>query len=298
MIGLILMVAIFIPATVRLAETIGAGASQWIQSLLDWISDTFGITISTSGIDEGTAKQIQEAIADWATGAVGNVLGIATSGIAFLFNLATVAMFTFYFTADAPRFQRAVLSLFSPTTQRKIGWTWDQAIVQTGGYFYSRSILMVVNGTGFFFTMVLVGLDPLLALPLSIFAGFVSEFIPAIGTYIGAIVPIVMTLAIVGWGGALVVLGYALVYQQIENYYLSPKISSNTMTINGAVAFGGALFGGAIAGPIGAFVALPVAALITSFVSNYARHNEVVYTFDYESHSEDPDAPGLARPGA
>lgn len=298
MIGLILMVVILIPATVRLAEAIGSGASQWFQNLIDWASDTFGFTISTGGLDDETAKQIQAAIADWATGAVGNVVGLATSGISFLFDLATIAMFTFYFTADAPRFQRSVLSMLAPATQEKVGWTWDQAIVQTGGYFYSRSILMVINGMGFFFTMVLVGLEPLLALPLAIFAGFVSAFIPAIGTYIGAIVPITITLALAGWGSALVVLGYALVYQQIENYYLSPKISSNTMTINGAVAFGGALFGGAVAGPIGAFVALPVVALITSFVSNYARHNEVVYTFDYERHSEDPEAPGLAPPGS
>lgn len=292
MIGLILMVGILIPATVRLAEAIGSGASQWFENLLEWVSDTFGITISTGGLDEETTKQIQNAIADWATGAAGSVVGLATSGISFLFNLATIALFTFYFTADAPRFQRAVLSMFTPATQEKVGWTWDEAIIQTGAYFYSRSILMVINGTGFFFTMVLVGLEPLLALPLAIFAGFVSAFIPAVGTYIGAIVPIAITLALEGWGAALVVLAYAIIYQQIENYYLGPKISSNTMTINGAVAFGSALFGGAVAGPIGAFVALPVAALITSFVSQYAKRNEVVYTFDYGSHSQDPDSPG------
>jgi predicted PurR-regulated permease PerM len=88
-----------------------------------------------------------------------------------------------------------------------------------------------------------------------------------------------------------VVLGYAIVYQQIENYYLSPKISSNTMALNGALAFGAALFGGAVAGPMGAFMALPVAALITSFLSNYARHNEIVYEFDYDSHTEAPITP-------
>jgi len=53
------------------------------------------------------------------------------------------------------------------------------------------------------------------------------------------------------------------------------------MTLNGAVAFGAALAGGAIAGPLGAFVALPVAALITSLVSNFADHYEVAYDFSY-----------------
>jgi predicted PurR-regulated permease PerM len=68
-----------------------------------------------------------------------------------------------------------------------------------------------------------------------------------------------------------------LVYQQVENYWLSPRISSDTMSLNGGVAFGAALAGGAIAGPMGAFMALPAAALITAFISNWVKHYEVVY---------------------
>jgi len=287
-VGLVVMVLFLIPAMVKLADVIGGNASVWVANLTQWANDTFGTSFSKGGLSSDQAAQAQDAIKNWAEGSIGNVIGLATAGIGFLFDLATIAMFTFYFTADAPRLQRSILGLLSPEAQEKVGWTWDQAIVQTGGYFYSRSILMVINGSGFFFTMVVVGVDPLLAFPMAVFAGFVSEFIPAIGTYIGAIVPIAITLALEGVVPALVVLGYALVYQQIENYYLSPKISSNTMAINGAVAFGAALFGGAVAGPMGAFMALPVAALVTSFVSNYGRHNEVVYEFDYNNHSEAP----------
>ena len=124
-----------------------------------------------------------------------------------------------------------------------------------------------------------------LALPLAIFGGFVSVFIPAIGTYIGAAIPILLTLAIQGWVAALVVLAYALIYQQIENYWLSPMISSKTMALNGAVAFGAALAGGAIAGPMGAFMALPVAALIMSFSSNFTKSYDIAY------HSPNDDTP-------
>lgn len=170
-----------------------------------------------------------------------------------------------------------------------MGWTWDQAIEQTGGYFYSRLILMLINGLGFFFTMVLVGLPVLLALPLAIMAGFISEFIPAVGTYIGGAIPILVTLGLEGFAQALIVLGYVLIYQQVENYWLSPKISAQTMTLNGGVAFGAALAGGAIAGPMGAFMALPVAALITSFASHYRKPKEVMYHSIYESSDEQPD---------
>ena len=122
--------------------------------------------------------------------------------------------------------------------------------------------------------------------PAAPFGGFVAAFIPAIGTYLGSAVPIIMTLAIQGLVPALIVLGYALIYQQIENYWLSPKLSSQSMTLNGGVAFGAALAGGAIAGPMGAFMALPIAAMITSFLSHYRTAHEVVYHSRWGSQDE------------
>jgi predicted PurR-regulated permease PerM len=272
-----LMILVLIPAIAQLAQTIGESGSEWIATGSAWLSDTFGIEFPSPDTGEDVAQNTSQVLEDWAKGAIGSLVGIATTGVAFIFNLATIAMFTFYFTADAPRFQRTVLSHVSPESQERVGWTWDEAIRQTGGYFYSRSLLMLINSTGFFFTMVLVGMPVAFAIPLAVFGGFVSVFIPAIGTYIGAAIPILLTLAIQGWVAALVVLAYALIYQQVENYWLSPKISSKTMALNGAVAFGAALAGGAIAGPMGAFMALPVAALIMSFASNFTKSYEVAY---------------------
>jgi len=283
-VGSIAMVLILIPAVATLAQTVGGSGAEWLNNGIKWVEDTFNITIGT-GSDDWAGK-VDENLDDWVSTIFGSVFGIVTTGVGLVFNLATMAMFTFYFTADAPRFQRTVLGLLPEDRQAQIGWAWNQAIIQTGGYFYSRIILMVINGFGFFFTMVAVGMPVALALPLAVFGGFVSVFIPAIGTYIGGAIPILLTLAIQGVVPALIVLAYVLIYQQIENYWLSPKISAKTMSLNGAVAFGGALFGGAIAGPIGAFISLPVAALITSLISNFVPHHPVAYTFSYEEHQE------------
>ncbi len=275
-----LMIIVLIPAVAQLASGIGEKGGPWLTDTSVWIEDTFNVEIWTPGTGEEIAQETEDALLNWAKGAFGNLIGIATSGIGLIFNLATIAMFTFYFTADAPRFQRTILSHMSPASQRRVGWTWDEAIRQTGGYFYSRMLLMLINGTGFFFTMVLVGMPVGFAIPLAVFGAFVSVFIPAIGTYIGGAVPVLLTLAIQGFTAGLIVLAYVLLYQQVENYWLSPKISSKTMTLNGAVAFGAALAGGAIAGPMGAFVALPAAALIISLTSNFARSYEVVYDIE------------------
>jgi predicted PurR-regulated permease PerM len=66
------------------------------------------------------------------------------------------------------------------------------------------------------------------------------------------------------------------------------------MELNGAVAFGAALAGGAIAGPMGAFAALPIAALITSIIKNTGKSYDVVYQSDYDSADDHTGA--LASP--
>lgn len=285
---LVVMVVFLIPMMVDLATLVGTNWSTWMDQFNSWLSDTFGVSIADTAAAADAGSTAATATADWAKNALGGLLGAFSTGIGLIFATMTIALFTFYFAADNQRIQRVVLSWFEPHVQERLGWTWDNAVEQTGGYFYSRALLMLINGTGFFFTMVLVGLDVVIALPLAIFAGFVSEFIPAIGTYIGGAVPVLLTLALQGFAQSMVVLGYVLIYQQIENYYLSPKISSKTMTLNGGVAFGSALAGGAIGGPMGAFMALPVAALITSFVREYRTPHEVVYRSVY-SEGDDAD---------
>ena len=147
---------------------------------------------------------------------------------------------------------------------------------------------MIISGIGFFITMVLVGMPVGFAIPLSVFGGFISVFIPVIGTYLGAAVPILVTLAVQGIVAALILLGYVLVYQVIENTWLSPRISAETMNLSGGLAFASALAGGSLAGPVGAFVALPTAALISSFISNYATTYDVAYQSASDDSSVDP----------
>jgi predicted PurR-regulated permease PerM len=65
------------------------------------------------------------------------------------------------------------------------------------------------------------------------------------------------------------------VYQQIENYLISPRITAHTMQIHPAVAFASVIAGSAILGVVGALLALPAAATIQSVISSVARRHEV-----------------------
>ncbi len=292
---LVLLTLVLIPAIAQLAQRVGQNGTQWLTSLDRWTSDTFGIHIVSAQASRDAAVTMKELLSQWSDKLIGAASGVVSTGIGFVFNVATIATFTFYFAADFPRLLRGLLSWFSPAHQQRLGWAIDQSVTQVGGYLYSRLLLTAINGLGFFGVMVAVGVPIGLAIPLAIFGGFVSEFIPTIGTYIGGAIPIALTLAIQGLVPALIVLGYVLVYQQIENYWLSPKISAKTMELNAALAFGSALAGGALFGPMGAFMALPVAALIYSFIKNYRHGHEVVYRSPY---AEDDQSPPAAEAGA
>ncbi|MFW2333509.1 AI-2E family transporter [Ilumatobacter sp.] len=298
LVAMVLLILVLIPAIAEFAQRIGESGEEWIEELDTRLEDTIGIDLISEEDAESAAGDASSGLDEWSEDVVGGVLSIASSGVGLLFQLATIAMFTFYFAADFPKLLRSFLSWFSPDMQQRLGWTIDEAVRQTGGYFYSRLLLMVINGLGFFAVLVAVGMSVALAIPLSLFGGFVSVFIPAIGTYIGGAVPIVITLADRGLTAALIVLAYVVLYQQIENYWLSPRLSAKTMTLNGGLAFGAAIGGGALFGPMGAFMALPVAALITSFIKNYRKANEVVYRSIYDTDEPAADAGGQAGPAA
>lgn len=272
------LIFVLIPAIVQVSDRIAAQLPGWLKSA----EDTFNITIG-DGEHTDVGREFKDAATQWAQTSWKSILGFAGSAFGLVFQSFTIAMFTFYFAADAPKIRDSFLRRLTPQHQERLGWAWDTAVQQTGGYFYSRLLLMLVNGGLFFVVMLLVGVPWLVALPMSVFEGFVAEFIPAIGTYLGAAVPVFVTLGLVGLVPAVVLVVWTVIYQQVENYYLSPRISARTMELNGGVAFGAALAGGAIGGPMGAFMALPIAAWVTSFVEHYSRTYPLSYRSQYDT---------------
>lgn len=285
--AVVLLFTVLIPALIQVANQIGDKLPGWVAALESLMGRT------SSGRNPELAAQLDVAITNWLRENATQVVGLASSGVGLIFQLLTTAMFTFYLAADAPRIRRAILVRLPPHRQERLGWAWDTAIKQTGGYFYSRMILLVINASLYFVVMIAVGVSWLVALPLSVFQGFLAEFIPVVGTYVGAAVPALVVLGTLGVWQAVVLIAWTVLYQQIENMWLSPRLSARSMEINGGVAFGAALAGGSVAGPMGAFMAMPVAALVTSFLSSYVRRYPLAYVSPYDDGAL-PEAPSAA----
>jgi predicted PurR-regulated permease PerM len=202
-----------------------------------------------------------------------NVAQIGQFVLGLIFQILTIGLFTFYLVADAPRFRRTVCSVLPPRRQREILAAWEIAVEKTGGYLYSRLLLAAISASVSFVVLTVLGVP--FAAPLALFLGFVSQFIPVVGTYIAAAVPLLVALLEDPWS-ALAFLVYVLVYQQVENYLLAPRITARTMALHPAVAFLAALTGGMLSGLLGAFMALPAAAIIQATISTYLTRHEVI----------------------
>jgi predicted PurR-regulated permease PerM len=278
MLGLVFLAGVFllaliIPAVVTGFKQLFDNAPQLVDRFVGWLH-VIGIkNVSTDNLITELQNNADKVIAAAQGIAGGLILGVATSILGALFKVATVGLFTFYFVAEGPRLRRAILSMTPPERQERLLFVWEHAIIQTGGYFYSRLLLAVINGTGMYIVLRLNGVP--FAAPLAIFEGIVAEFIPIIGTYIGGALPVLVAF-LTSPGAGIWAAGYIVVYQQLENYILSPRLTARTMSLHPAIAFAAALIGGAIGGLLAAFLALPVAGVIQSAIIEYSKPYEVV----------------------
>jgi predicted PurR-regulated permease PerM len=275
--AIVLLVALIVPAVISGFNQLIQNAPALVDRLSNWLRP-LGIKLSTDELIQKLQENAQQVISS-ATNVAGTVFGIASSLIGGLFRWATIGLFTFYLVAQGPQFRRALLSRMRPERQARVLFVWEQAIQQTGGYFYSRLLLAVINGSGMYLTLRLTNVP--FAAPLAIFEGLIAEFIPIVGTYIGGAVPILVaflasTAGLASPAAGFWAVGYVLVYQQIENYILSPRITAKTMSLHPAVAFAAALIGGALGGLFMAFLALPVAGVIQAAVKEWSKSYEVM----------------------
>jgi predicted PurR-regulated permease PerM len=261
-------IALMVPLVIDQVQELIQDVPGWLERASVYTERWFDIELTGERILEQIASA-QTDVQDIAA----NVASIGAFLLGLLFQVLTIGLFTFYFVADGPRFRRGVCSLLPPRRQREVLAAWEIAIDKTGGYLYSRLLLATVSAVFTFIVLQALGVP--FAVPLALWQGFVSQFIPVVGTYIAAAVPLLVALLEDPWS-ALFFLIFVLVYQQIENYLLSPRITARTMQLHPAVAFGAALAGGAISGLIGAFMALPAAAVIQATVSTYLKRHEVV----------------------
>ena len=259
-----------------LSDQIGTFAQsvpQLLEDLTRWAAERFGIELDYQGMLDrlGVGTSTLTTIAQ---NLAGGLLGFVASVVAAAFGTLTFAFFTYYFSADGPRLRRWLAQLVPQRQQEAFGLMWELAVRKTGGYVTARVVLAAICGSLSALFMLIIGMPYWLA--LGIWTGVVAQFVPTVGTYIAIALPVLIGL--IGekpWQG-LAVLAFAIVYQQIENVTLEPRISAYAVDVHPAVSFAAVLFGASLFGIGGAFVAVPIAALLIALFDVYSHKYELV----------------------
>ncbi len=244
-----------------------------LQQLIDWVNHRFATDYSATDV----LSQLGIGTADLAKTARNVGLGLLQflgQAVGAVFSMFMILLFTFYFAADGPQLRRTIASWLTQSHQRTFLTVWDISAEKAGGYVISRSIMAVISAIFHGLVFALLGVP--YWLPMALWVGLVSQFIPTIGTYLAGALPILLALSAGSWVKALVVLGAVVVYQQLENYYVQPRITRSTLQIHPAVAFGSVIVGTSLFGATGALLAIPVVATLQSVISTYGRRYELV----------------------
>ncbi|MFF3943089.1 AI-2E family transporter [Streptomyces phaeofaciens] len=259
------------------------GFPEYLDSVINWVNTTFHTELRRVDIQEGLLHS--DWLRKYAQNSAAGVLDVSTQVLGGLFRLLTIALFSFYFAADGPRLRRALCSVLPPAKQAEVLRAWEIAVDKTGGYLYSRGLMALISGVAHYVLLEALGIP--YAPVLAMWVGVVSQFIPTIGTYLAGALPMLIAFTVSPLY-ALWVLIFVVVYQQFENYILQPKLTSKTVDIHPAVAFGSVIAGTALLGAVGALISIPAVATLQAFLGAYVKRYDV---------TDDPRVHGHRRRG-
>jgi predicted PurR-regulated permease PerM len=188
----------------------------------------------------------------------------ATSAAGVLFTIVSTMVVAFYWMTEKAIIKRLVLGLVPLEKRDRAHSLWDEIEFKLGGWTRGQLFLCLVIGflsaIGYF----VIGLDFWLA--LGIFAG-ITEIIPFFGPIIGGTAAITIALTI-SWQKAVIVLIFVIALQQLESVFLVPRVMRNAVGMTPLTVILAVLVGGALYGPLGSILAIPIGAAVQVLVQD------------------------------
>ena len=190
--------------------------------------------------------------------AAGGVLNVGRIVLGFLVSTLTVLIVTLYFLANLPSIKANAFRLVPRTRRARVGLLTDEILSRVGGYVAGAVTIAGLASVLAFVLLELLGVPFAVALSMVV---FLTGLIPLIGATIGAVVITVVALFTSLQAGIAVAV-YFLIYQQVENYLLYPRIMQRSVDVSPAATVVAVLIGGSLLGVLGALLAIPIAAAI------------------------------------
>ncbi len=193
----------------------------------------------------------------------GGVLGVGLAILAALGNAFIVIVLTLYFLASLDGVKHGLYRLAPASRRARVENLGDRILEGIGGYVSGAFVVALAAGLSTLIFLFIVGLGEY-AVALAVVVALL-DVIPMIGATLGAIVVSAIGLATDVKTGIICII-FFLVYQQVENYLIYPRVMSKSVDIPGSMTVIAALVGASLLGVVGALLAIPTAAAILLLV--------------------------------
>lgn len=253
--ALTLFIVAIVPVIADQVRSLTENVPQWLEQLqrnrqVQRLDDEYDII-----------SKIQEYVTngDFAGAVFGGAVGIGLAVLGALFNGFIIVVLTLYFLASLETTKNAIYRLAPASRRDRVSRLGNRVVRSVGGYVSGAFIVAMCAGTSSLVFLFVVGLGQY-AVALA-FVVALLDVIPMIGATLGAVIVTAIGLA-EDWKIGLACAIFYIVYQQVENYVIYPRVMSKSVDVPGAVTVIAALVGAALFGVVGALLAIPTAASV------------------------------------
>ena len=199
----------------------------------------------------------------WTSSLFGGVVGFGVAVLGFLLNTFLVTVLVLYFLASLGRTKQALYGLAPASRRARVTDLGERILDSIGGYVSGAFIVAMAAGISSLIFLFAVGLGEY-ALALAAVVALL-DVIPMIGATIGAVIVTAIGFATDPRIGLFCLIFY-VIYQQVENYVIYPRVKQRSVDVPGSVIVIAALVGAGLLGVVGALLAIPTAAAVLLLV--------------------------------
>lgn len=216
------------------------------------------------GIVDSIQKKVSASIHDgqFVVTAFGGVLGVGKAVLSGAIAILTILVLTLYFLASLPSVTKVVYKFVPASRRSRVASLSDAIIDRVGIFVGGQATVSLIAAIYIFFVGVIIRMPYTTALALLV---FFCGLIPLVGHILGTSVVTLICLTKSPMTALIAFVAYVL-YIQLENYVIMPRIMKKSLAIPGLVTIIAALIGTSLLGLIGGLLAVPIAAAIMLIV--------------------------------
>ncbi|AFU02113.1 AI-2E family transporter [Nocardia brasiliensis] len=280
------VIALIVPSVVDQAPELADKSTAGVNKVRDWLQGP-PLRIrdeQLSSAVDAIVSRLQSSAEQIATGVFTGV-STATSALITLFLVLVLA---FFFVKDGPRLLPWLHAVLGSRSGRHVEEVLNRVWVTLGGFIRTQALVSLIDAVFIGAGLVILGVP--LALVLAVIT-FIGGFVPIVGAFVAGALAVLVALVGNGLTTALIVLAIVLAVQQLEGNVLQPVLQSRSMQLHAVVVLLAVTAGGSLYGIVGAFLAVPVAAIVAVVVRYIGEQIDVVTTAPPESDDEVRPAP-------